>query len=969
MRRSLSFLAVACAAVSLAAVAPTAASATPAAQPAAPAQPATHVRSAAHAVDPATLRAALAAHNAATPHVARLDPSLQSTRAAKNGTVPVTVSGDAAKAAAAVRNVGGRVLASVSGAVSAVVPAGRLSELAGSAGIASVARSVKAYVQGDSEGVGASNAGPASTATSWQGSGNMGSNVNVAIVDAGFANLAAEVTAGHLPNPTTVTGDHCNNVDNTQHGTAVAEIVHQMAPDAQLLLYCVDDNVGFAQAETELATAGATVVNSSLGFPGDSRGDGTGATDSAAATVKKARQAGILWIQSAGNNGRDHWSGKLADANPGGGDGLADLAGTAFQDEFDSMYIAPGVGNLGTAILQFDGWPTSRAKIAVEAFGYQCGDANCTPSQLTPINADGSPVIGGNQTPIIDSVAQSPNPAQAPVLGIQAANTSASLPQEWDIYVMLNSPLPTVHYDLSYWGDVQRSYFAQQNPGRAASGSITEPSSSPYAVAAGAACVLANQICSPGSLEPFSSQGPTIDGRVKPDITGWDSVSTYLPEFGGTFYGTSAAAPHVAGAAALVKGQNPTWDASQIQNFLEQRANSNVPLNPPTNQLGHGRLTLGSTTSTLPQGAKYQAIAPTRILDTRTTTGGHHAPLGKGTTVTVAVPGLPADAKAVAVNLTGIHPNATTYLSLFPGGTAWPHTSNLNMSPLEPTAAVFAIVSIKDAAHHSITVRNNAGSINVAIDLIGYFGTGTETGAYTPLPTPNRVLDTRNDTGGHHFKVPANGNVTVDPLLPAGATVAIVNITVVNPTQPGSWLNAAPTCSKSTSTLNFTKYVRANMAVVGLNSGTFCIANNTSATDVVVDVLGYMSSSGSTFVALPAPVRIVDTRTGNGGRLGAVAGNSSQAVDGAGVDDVPYTATALFTGVLEASATISGYLMAYPGVTQPAVPTSTLNFSPGRIVPNAAIIGIPSPTERHFSIYNSGGNTHVVVDLFGYFLP
>ncbi|MDT4946120.1 MAG: hypothetical protein QOH14_2853, partial [Pseudonocardiales bacterium] len=391
MRRSLSILAVACAAVSLAGVAPTAASAAPAARPATPAQPATHVRSAAHAVDPATLRAAVAAHNAATPHIAHLDSSLQSAPQAKNGTVPVTVSGDAAKAAAAVRNVGGRVLASVSGAVSAMVPPARLSELAGSAGVQSVARSVKAYVQGDSEGVGASNAGPASTATSWQGSGNTGSGVTVAIVDAGFANLAAEVTAGHLPAGTIVNGDHCGgNVDNTQHGTAVAEIVHQMAPSAKLFLYCVTDNVGFAAAEQDIErqrandpTNAISIVNSSLGFPGDSRGDGTGATDSAAATVKKARQAGILWIQSAGNNGYDHWSGRLADANAGGGDGLADLAGTAIQDEFDSMYLAPSAGT-GTAILQWEGWPTSRAKVSLVSYGWQCHDSTCNASGPTP---------------------------------------------------------------------------------------------------------------------------------------------------------------------------------------------------------------------------------------------------------------------------------------------------------------------------------------------------------------------------------------------------------------------------------------------------------------------------------------------------------------------------------------------------------------------------------------------------------
>ena len=52
------------------------------------------------------------------------------------------------------------------------------------------------------------------------------------------------------------------------------------------------------------------------------------------------------------------------------------------------------------------------------------------------------------------------------------------------------------------------------------------------------------------TLEPYSSRGPTNDGRLKPDYVGPDCVSTcaYFPD---PFCGTSAATPHVAGALAL----------------------------------------------------------------------------------------------------------------------------------------------------------------------------------------------------------------------------------------------------------------------------------------------------------------------------------------------------------------------------------------------------------------------------------
>ena len=157
-----------------------------------------------------------------------------------------------------------------------------------------------------------------------------GAGVTVAVVDTGFGNLSAEVAAGALPAGTTVSplNNGCSNVNNTEHGTAVAEIVHQMAPSAKLQLYCIADTTGFRQAEQDIVSRGIPIVNSSLSFPGDSRGDGTGDATSAAATVQAARKAGVLWIASAGNNAQDHWSGTFGDSDR---DGYTDLNGTGID--------------------------------------------------------------------------------------------------------------------------------------------------------------------------------------------------------------------------------------------------------------------------------------------------------------------------------------------------------------------------------------------------------------------------------------------------------------------------------------------------------------------------------------------------------------------------------------------------------------------------------------------------------------
>jgi subtilisin family serine protease len=57
----------------------------------------------------------------------------------------------------------------------------------------------------------------------------------------------------------------------------------------------------------------------------------------------------------------------------------------------------------------------------------------------------------------------------------------------------------------------------------------------------------------------FSSRGPTGDGRLKPDLVApGEKINAPIPDSGwGCFDGTSMAAPHVSGAAALLMARHP----------------------------------------------------------------------------------------------------------------------------------------------------------------------------------------------------------------------------------------------------------------------------------------------------------------------------------------------------------------------------------------------------------------------------
>jgi subtilisin family serine protease len=871
--------------------------------------------------------------------------------------VEVDVTGDSGASAAAVRAVGGRVRASVKGALTATVPGTKLAALAASAGVDRVAKPIHPTEQAVSEGVGLSNA------TAWQTAGFTGKNVKVAIIDAAFGSLPSGIAVHET--------DYCAQPTSDQHGSAVAEIVHEMAPDAQLYLYCVDTPVEVNTAEQAiLALGGVKVISMSLGWDGDSRGDGTdgsGDGTSVAHAIQDARQHGILFVDAAGNSAQDHWSGTFADTDK---DHYADLDGVGYANEDDLVRVGHNSG--ASVTLQWDQWPTSNLDVELVLFESECNN-NTSCDNPTPLN-------GGN--PYVAEQAPGTNPVLDPDI-----SDSFNLDVIWDIYVLVPSSQPSIRFDLTFDGAVYPSYRATYgdaaHAARAAAGSIDEDAASPYAMAVGAvdASPLAgtnNDPCFGGSsattglpFELYSSQGPTIDGRYKPDILGYDGTASSV--YGQAFCGTSAAAPHVAGAAALVAQADPSLDASQLEDALEQRADHGSPINPADNALGHGVLTLGNPAGgvTAPSGSGFTPLpSPVRVLDTRNGTGsaGHVAPIAGGQNISITIPNtvVPADATAVAINVTGVLPahSGPAFLGIFPGGRTYPNTSNVNLAaPYDTIAAASTIVAL--GAGGVVQVHAGAHSTDAVLDVTGYFTAGSGS-KYTAEATPFRAYDGRNVSGGD---LSTDHSVVIHPNLPVGATAALINLTATGQTAPG-FFNAAPTPSTSSSSLNFTpKINRANMAIVGLASdGTFTVSDHAGSAFPIVDVVGYFSPTGaSSFVPLASPVRIVDTRNGDGGRKAALTAGLVDPIYAGGLNSVPYSATAVVTGVTAVDHSGSTFLTAYPaGITRPN--TSTVNVTAGRIVPNGATVGFGTGSGADsLAVYNLTGSTDLIVDLFGYF--
>jgi len=127
-------------------------------------------------------------------------------------------------------------------------------------------------------------------------------------------------------------------------------------------------------------------------------------------------------------------------------------------------------------------------------------------------------------------------------------------------------------------------------------------------------------------------------------------------------------------------------------------------------------------------GSRFVGVTPARILDTRDGTGGFHAPIGAGGTIaaTVAgVGGVPAMTatvapRAVVLNVTVTDTTAASFLTVWPDGApARPNASDLNWVA---GLTVPNLVVVKVGSSGKIDLYNPAGSTNVIIDVVGWYG-------------------------------------------------------------------------------------------------------------------------------------------------------------------------------------------------------------------------------------------------------
>jgi RHS repeat-associated protein len=381
----------------------------------------------------------------------------------------------------------------------------------------------------------------------------------------------------------------------------------------------------------------------------------------------------------------------------------------------------------------------------------------------------------------------------------------------------------------------------------------------------------------------------------------------------------------------------------------------------------------------VPATGEFQPLPLTRILDTRNGTGGITGPLSGGQTVNVTVlgrGGLPTTGvQAVAVSIAAVSASTTGFLTAWPTGQARPAITTLSTHTQGATSVT---AMVRPGTGGQVSVWNNAGTVHLLMDVVGYITDPTATSAgttFVPL-APARIFDTRDGMGGVTGPVAAGATVSmqvtgVGGVPTSGVTAVALNLAATS-AAADSFLRAWPTGATmpSASSMNYvTEGTTEVMQVVQVGTGGKVSIYSNASTQVFAEVLGYFvdpaaSGSGDLFVPVTS-AQILDTRNGTGGITGPLSGGQTVTLTVRGVAGVPTTrVSAVAMALTSTAATVPTYLTAWAsGAAKPSL--STVQARPG--VNQTNLVYIPVGADGKVAFASSATSVHLVGDVVGYF--
>jgi len=337
----------------------------------------------------------------------------------------------------------------------------------------------------------------------------------VGVISDGVDHRAAAQATGDLPPDLTVV----TYAGSGDEGTAVLEIVHDVAPGAQLGFCGPQTSLEMIQCVTDLAGVfGANVIMDDLVFLADEPFFEDGPVAQAVRNVLP----NVVYVSAAGNSAQGHYE---ANYSPVHGDTVHDFGRAAGKSSDGTMNVLVAPGGSLSVFLQWN-----------DPFGGSGNDYD-----LYILNEAEDTILAYSNT----SQLGSDDPVEA-ALFQNTGGTTVRVKVVVDKYSGANRFI-----EMFLYGDCQVEEY-----------NVPEGSIVGHAAVSGVLATAAIAANDPGhdTIEPFSSRGPSTiffpaaETRPKPDITAIDGVSvTGAGGFPTPFYGTSASASHVTGLAALLK--------------------------------------------------------------------------------------------------------------------------------------------------------------------------------------------------------------------------------------------------------------------------------------------------------------------------------------------------------------------------------------------------------------------------------
>ena len=429
-------------------------------------------------------------------------------------------------------------------------------------------------------------------AEQWHDQGHDGTGIRVGVIDVGFLGIQDAINAGELPSSliSNCIGTYqnlslCDEEDI--HGTQVAEIVMDMAPGAELFIGMPNGTYRTYAITEWMVNQSVDVIVRSATFPVfEGPGDGTYYVEQGElAAIDLAVSNNITWVNAAGNYNEESWytDNPILYTNLFGNNYVS--FGNALDVRYNDVELI--AGHSYRFVLRWDGvWYNNNDRpVDLNLHLYESGWFGI-PSHVES-SADRQPIMH-NPRPI-ETFSFTPTSTGTYRLEIESADGVAP---NW---VQLFSYSADLQYTTGHVNVNGQNYHSLANAAESNSNGM---------LAVGA--VEENRFAQ--GAAGYSSRGPTIDGRIKPDIMGLTHVTTYAGQ-NIPFTGTSAATPHVAGLAALYLDRNTTSiQPHQVVTYLIDNAvQYRTDLGDANNVTGHG----------------FAALP--RIV-TNTSTGGIHAP-------------------------------------------------------------------------------------------------------------------------------------------------------------------------------------------------------------------------------------------------------------------------------------------------------------------------------------------------------